>query len=224
MIIRQNPVLSCDGDEEARLFCADLSRSSIDAIAAFSTLCPRSRCSGYFISTALVECIYHLVYILQDRSLEIDRPSLLEAFRKAHQLLSDFASTWMTARRALRALSSAIFSGGDANALFEALSKPQSEGSERLHDTPRDDGLGFGWSPSGTNFAEMLLGSGIDFGNSADGRPVAPRLNQLTNKTLAQDSRQPSQPGYSGESVSMNYMPQGFDDMNLDYAQIFSNL
>lgn len=225
MIIRQNPVLSCDGDEEARLFCAHLSRSSIDAIAAFSTSFHRSRCSGYFISTALVECIYHLVYILQDRSLQIDRSSLLDAFRKAYQLLSDFASTWMTARRAIRALSSVIFSGGDANALFEAISKPQSEGSERLHDTPRDDGtlLDNTWSP-GTNFAELLLGAGMDFGNSGGARPEVLSLNQLADQTLEQDSRQPPQPGYTGEPVFMEYLPTGFGDMGPDCGQIFSNL
>lgn len=224
MIIRQNPVLSCDGDEEARLFCAHLAKQSIDAIATFSNSCTRSRTSGYFISTALVECIYHLVYILQDRSLCVDRPTLLDAFRMAYQLLSDFASTWTTSRRALQALSSVIFSGGDANALFEAISKTQSEGGDRLQDTPRNEGQGFGndWSP-GTNFVELLLGSGLDFGNGS-ASAAAPTLNQLADQILQQESQQPTQPTYTGESVIGNYLPNGFGNAGTGCEQLFPSL
>ncbi|KAH8892290.1 hypothetical protein GQ53DRAFT_823084 [Thozetella sp. PMI_491] len=229
MIIRQNPTLSCDGDEEARLFCAHLARNSIDAIAAFANACPRIRSSGYFISTALVECIYHLVYILQDRSLEIDRPPLLDAFRKAYQLLSDFASTWVTANRAVRALSFAIFSGGDANALFEAISKPQSEHSEKVQDTPRDDMMTFDHDHSPTlTFAEMLLQptAGASLGGLGSLGPV-PSLTELSDQILQQEQhRSHIHLSYADSSgfMNMEYLPNPFDDMNLGHGSTFSSL
>lgn len=140
MIIRQNPILSCEGDDEARHFCAVDAKHSIDAIAAFWAACPRPRSSGYFLSTALVECIFHLVFTLQDPTQSIHRQASITSFWKACKLLRDFASIWIIAKRALQAISSAIFSGGDANALFEALARPGTDQSDRMEDTPSSHG------------------------------------------------------------------------------------
>ena len=230
MIIRQNPMLSCDGDEEARHFCAHLARASINAIAAFVSECPKARSSGYFISTAIVECIYHLVYIVQDRGLDTDRSAALDAFRKAYQLLTDLAPTWITARRALRVISSVICSGGDANALFEAISRPRSEPTERLQDTPRDEDLelGSGQSPvPAPAFAELLLGSvtdcNMDSGAGSFSLP-APTMSQISDQILELDSRRSGLPNYTNDPRFADYIPDNYVDMDMDCAEMFSNL
>jgi hypothetical protein len=128
MLIRQNPLFPPDSGPDpssspssTKALCALLATHNISAIAAFTSSFPRFRPSGYFITTALVESIYHLVHILQDPSLEADRVSALESFRMAYNLLLEFAQTLNSARRAVRALRSAIFSGGGATSLFEAI-------------------------------------------------------------------------------------------------------
>src|ERR1700744_3857823 len=110
MIIRQNPILSGGSGQEARRFCAVLARDSVEAIAAFASVCPCIRPSGYFISTALVECVYHLVYLLKDPELQSDEPAALESFQCAFKLLSELAGTIDSAKHALDAVKRAIFS------------------------------------------------------------------------------------------------------------------
>ncbi|KAF2494597.1 hypothetical protein BU16DRAFT_589557 [Lophium mytilinum] len=110
MTIRQNPILSGESGQEARKFCAVLARDSIEAIAAFASVCPGIRPSGYFISTALVECIYHLAYLLKDPELQTDGSAALESFHSAYQLLVELAETIEAAKHALEALKIAISS------------------------------------------------------------------------------------------------------------------
>ena len=123
---------------EAKRFCALIAKHSIDGIAAYASACSKPQSSGYFISTALVECIFHLVYTLQDQKQHIDREAAITAFRNAYKLLCDFASTWTTAKRALHALSSAIFSGGDTNATIEALFRPAGYHDDGIEDSLPD--------------------------------------------------------------------------------------
>ncbi|KAF2802372.1 uncharacterized protein BDZ99DRAFT_482811 [Mytilinidion resinicola] len=110
MTIRQNPILSGESGQEARKLCAVLARDSVEAIAAFANACPGIRPSGYFISTALVECIYHLVYLLKDPGLQTDGSAALESFHSAYQLLVELAGTIEPANHALEALKIAISS------------------------------------------------------------------------------------------------------------------
>jgi len=214
MIIRQNPVLSCGRGEESRHFCANLAQQSIDAIAAFASACPRIRSSGYFISTALVECIYHLVYILQDKALRIDRQAVLDSFRHAYQLLLDFAQTWITAKRALQALSSAIFSGGDANALFEALSQSQNEQSDRMDESPQEVSSQNSRSPTQSLSDQMFQRSGSP--NLAMVSMQTPTMTDISNQILQQESQQQRDMRYAGDSGFMRDLANSYGDLDFD--------
>lgn len=127
MLIRQNPLSPPDSgpgpssNSTPKSLCALLATHTISAITAFTATFPRFRPSGYFITTALVECIYHLVHVLQDPSLEANRASALDSFRTAYNLLLEFAQTLNSARRAVRALRTAIFSGTGPTSPFEAI-------------------------------------------------------------------------------------------------------
>jgi hypothetical protein len=124
MIIRQNPLVSYPSDQKAtQQLCALISSHSIEAISAFANACPGMRPAGYFISTALVECIYHLVYVLRDPNLQLDRSGALEAFRVAYELLLRFTETVNSAKNAIMALKLAIFSGGSENPFSSVISK-----------------------------------------------------------------------------------------------------
>jgi hypothetical protein len=223
MIIRQNPLLSCDGDEESRHICSHIARNSIDAIAAFAAAYPRCRSSGYFLSTALVECIYHLVYILQDSALQIDRPAVLDSFQKAYQLLSDFASTWITAKRALHALSAAIFSGGDVTALYKAITRRHREGSEQFHSMSRDGTLGIemGVSPD-TSLAAFLFNPVPEFDAAGSLSFLGPTMSQLSAQILQSDHQATAKPSTSTARNS-EYISASGSSINLNCAPIFTN-
>lgn len=118
MLIRRNPVKSAREDDESHQSCARLAVQSIEAMTAYSHACPRNRAAGYFLSTALVECICHLLYILQDRGEPpaVDRASLISSVREAHTRLCELSETCMTAKRAVNVLCETISVGGEESA------------------------------------------------------------------------------------------------------------
>lgn len=118
MLIRRNPVKYAKEDGESHQTCARLATQSIEAITAYTHSCPRNRAAGYFISTALVECICHLLYILQDRSESVafDRATLVSAVRDAHTLLCELSETCVTAKHAVNVLCETISVGGEDTA------------------------------------------------------------------------------------------------------------
>ncbi|TVY29355.1 Patulin cluster transcription factor [Lachnellula hyalina] len=123
MIIRQNPLLSHSCDEEGKSFCALLAKDTIEAISAYANVCPQIRASGYFLSTALVECIYHLVFIIKSNRTQVQYVDAIGSFRCAYQLLVDYSGIWTTAERALQALGTAVFDGKSLDEFLHTLSK-----------------------------------------------------------------------------------------------------
>ena len=203
MIIRQNPLLSSKCNGEDKQFCAVLAKDSIEAMAAFANACPRIRASGYFLCTALVECIYHLVYILQDRTTQVDRAAAIGSFRGAYQLLVDFANTWITARRAVQALGTAIFSDGGPNSFFEAISE-RTDPSERMDDTPRDDGPAspdhhHSFSPQASQPDMMTL--------------QTPTMTQISQQILQQEAQHLR---YAGGSEFIHDLANSYGEMDFD--------
>jgi hypothetical protein len=209
MLIRQNPLLSSGCNEESKLFCARVAKDSIEAISAFANAYPRIRASGYFISTTLVECVYHLVYILQDQTANVDRASVIASFRAAYQLLVDFGNTWITARRALQALGTAVFNEHDPDSFFETLSERGDE-SERLEDTPRDNGpISRPSSPYHPSQPEPLR---------SDMLPVqTPTSTQLSQQILQQEAQHLR---YTGDSEFIHDLANSYGEMDFDYPNM----
>ncbi|TVY47622.1 Terreic acid cluster-specific transcription factor [Lachnellula occidentalis] len=136
MIIRQNPLLSHSCNEEGKSFCALLAKDTIEAISAFANVCPQIRASGYFLSTALVECIYHLVFIIKSNHTQIQYVDAIESFRCAYQLLTDYSGIWTTANRALQALGTAVFDGNSLDEFLHTLSSKSADSSMHVDKGP----------------------------------------------------------------------------------------
>jgi hypothetical protein len=206
MIIRQNPLLSSKCNEEGKQFCAVLARDSIEAMAAFANACPRIRASGYFICTALVECIYHLVYILQDQTTQVDRAAAIGSFRAAYQLLVDFGSTWITARRAVQALGTAIFCEDGPNSFFKTISE-RTGAIERMDDTPRDDCPA---SPDHHSFNPQA--------SQPDMMPVqTPTMTQISQQILQQEAQHLR---YAGDSEFIHDLANSYGEMDFDCSHL----
>ncbi|TVY18039.1 hypothetical protein LARI1_G001625 [Lachnellula arida] len=139
MIIRQNPLLSHSCNEEGKSFCALLAKDTIEAILAFAEVCPQIRASGYFLSTALVECIYHLVFIVKSNPTQVQHVDAIGSFRCAYQLLVDYSGIWTTAKRALQALGTAVFDGKSLDEFLHTLSK-SADSSMQVDECPSNGG------------------------------------------------------------------------------------
>lgn len=118
MTIRQNPLHRSDQNSHCRDICASLASQVIDAIAAFTDSITNIEPCGFFFSTALVECIYHLIFAIQDTSSPADRTSSISSLKLSYQLLVRFSRTLDTAKRAIRALDSAAFPGDSVDSLI----------------------------------------------------------------------------------------------------------
>lgn len=188
MIIRQNPALSTTGDAEGRSLCITISHQSIDAIAAYWKTSPQIPASVIVHTTALVECIFHLVYALHDNSNDDDRSAATVAFARAHGLLRDFAANFSTAKRALRALSMAIHCEGDSTSVFNAVTRPGSDqpGHEKSTSTMAADALGV--DIDATNY-QTTLGSffGAEFNASGSGSVTQPTFGHSSFQNSRQD-------------------------------------
>lgn len=117
LTIRQNPLHRSDKNGISRNLCASLASQIIDAISAFTDNITNIEPCGFFFSTALVECIYHLIFAIQDSSSASDRSSSISSLKLSYQLLVRFSHTLDTAKRAIRALDSAVFSGDRGDSL-----------------------------------------------------------------------------------------------------------
>lgn len=80
----------------------------MDAIAAFTESCPSIVPCGFFFSTALLECIYHLILAMRGTATQEQREVSIRSFQLAYQLLEQFSRGLDTAKRALRALNSVV--------------------------------------------------------------------------------------------------------------------
>ena len=86
---------------------------------------------GFFFSTALVECIYHLIFAIQDASSPTERSSSISSLKLSYQLLVRFSRTLDTAKRAIRALDSAVFPGDRDGSLV--TNQPQDGETGKLN-------------------------------------------------------------------------------------------
>lgn len=112
LTIRQNPLYKGVQNSYSRNLCASLALQVIEAIAAFADTITNIEPCGFFFSTALVECVYHLVFAIQDTPANEDRASIVSSLKLSYQLLVRFSLTLDTAKRAIRALDSAVFPDG----------------------------------------------------------------------------------------------------------------
>ncbi|KAH8819259.1 hypothetical protein F5884DRAFT_848585 [Xylogone sp. PMI_703] len=226
MIIRQNPIVSCEGDEETRQLCSSIAKDCIDAIGAFADACPRIRSCGYFITTALVECIYHLVHILQDSSLKFDRTATLDSFCNAYQLLTNFAQTWSTAKRALDALSAVIFSITNASSIFNTISDSQDEQGDRIGEILENRGI------NSEDQDDLMLSVEVPaqtfqlIENSSSARtPISmhtPQLPAISHQVMQQEGRHRLQAQNSTESDFMRDLANNYGELEFSCSQRLS--
>lgn len=116
LTIRQNPTQKRQDTTHHRL-CVSLAAQTVDAIAAFTESCPSIVPCGFFFSTALLECIYHLIVAIRAKPSEEERAASIRSFQLAYQLLEQFSQALDTAKRALRALNSVISSAFVSNSV-----------------------------------------------------------------------------------------------------------
>lgn len=107
LTIRQNPIQKRKGTRCSSL-CISLAAETVDAIAAFTDSCPSIIPCGFFFSTALLECIYHLILAMRATPTHEQREVSIKSFQLAYHLLEQFSKSLDTAKRALRALSSVV--------------------------------------------------------------------------------------------------------------------
>lgn len=115
LTIRQNPLyrgIQRGNPRSLHGLCASLASQVIEAIAAFTGKITNIEPCGFFFSTALVECVYHLICAVQDAPSPEDRSSIVSSLKLSYQLLVRFSHTLDTAKRAIRALDSAVFPDG----------------------------------------------------------------------------------------------------------------
>lgn len=117
LTIRQNPLHRSNQNSHPQDLCASLASQIIEAIAAFADSITNIEPCGFFFSTALVECIYHLIFTIQDSSSPTERPSSISSLKLSYQLLVLFSRTLDTAKRAIRALDSTVFPGARDDSL-----------------------------------------------------------------------------------------------------------
>jgi hypothetical protein len=77
-------------DAESQDICALLATEIVEAIVTFIRIRSHFRPSGFFLTTALIECIYHLMFVIQGLGCDEERRFAVKPLRIAYQLLVDF--------------------------------------------------------------------------------------------------------------------------------------
>lgn len=116
MLIRQNPVRRAAFNPETAYICSRLAREVIAAHELFISHYPDARATGYFTSSSLVECIYHLAPVLHKSKDGDEYRYCVTAFQQAHCILVKISAYNNVAKNALQALSGFVRkwgSGGD---------------------------------------------------------------------------------------------------------------
>ncbi|KAF2481576.1 hypothetical protein BDY17DRAFT_190641 [Neohortaea acidophila] len=103
MIIRQNPVRQTAFVPETAYLCSRIARETIHAHVAFMARYPCVRAVGYFTTTSMVECVYHLVPVLHYSKNE-EQAACVKALNQAHGILIQLSAKLNVAKRALKAL------------------------------------------------------------------------------------------------------------------------
>lgn len=104
MLIRQNPISQTAFQPETAYLCARLSRDIIHAHGIFIANYPSARATGYFTTSSLVECIYHLVPVLFHSRDESEQNACAMALDQAHAILIQISIALNIAKKALKAI------------------------------------------------------------------------------------------------------------------------
>lgn len=105
MLIRQNPVRQAAFAPEMAHLCSQLARQIIRAHDLFISRCRSARATGYFTTSSIVECIYHLALVLHHSKDGSEHAACVSAFHQAHSILVRLSSYNKVAHKALKALS-----------------------------------------------------------------------------------------------------------------------
>ena len=108
MLIRQNPVRQVAFDLETAYICSRLACELIQAYDLFVLQFPEARASGYFTTSSIVECIYHLAPVLHYAKDAKEHAPCVTALGQAHSILIRLSSYNNVAKRALTALEGVI--------------------------------------------------------------------------------------------------------------------
>lgn len=131
--------MAIPGRTEDKCLCALLATNTIDALVAFSEIHMYYETHGYFMTTSIVECIYHLVHFcqLRDPKLANDRTTALKSFQTAYRLLNKLSSHSNSAKRAITVLKENVLIGPTAAGLF--LESPPDAGDSNKETTETND-------------------------------------------------------------------------------------
>lgn len=80
LIIRQSPLRCSDKGQLWAPLCVSIAAQTVEAIAAVADSCPCILPCTFFFSTALVECIYHLILVIQASPSQAERELSIPAF------------------------------------------------------------------------------------------------------------------------------------------------
>ncbi|KAF9771579.1 hypothetical protein IL306_010777 [Fusarium sp. DS 682] len=126
MLIKQNPVRQSAFNPETAHFCAQLSREIIRSHDLYLSQYPEARASGYFTTSSIVECIYHLAPVIH-RSIDSNEHSAcVSAFNQAHGILVRLSAYNNVAKKALKALNGVIKKWGSGDTTGSSGSKDTS--------------------------------------------------------------------------------------------------
>ncbi|KAF5628929.1 hypothetical protein F52700_8022 [Fusarium sp. NRRL 52700] len=126
MLIKQNPARQLGSNPETVYFCAQVSRQIIRSHHLYLLQYPQAaRACGYFTTSSVVECIYHLAPVIH-RSIDgSEHSACVTAFNQAHGVLVTLSAYNNVAKKALRALNGVIKKWGSDT------SAPQGEVQDR---------------------------------------------------------------------------------------------
>ncbi|SCV27517.1 uncharacterized protein FFB14_01590 [Fusarium fujikuroi] len=108
MLIKQNPVRQSAFNPETAHFCARLSREIIRSHHVYLSQYPEARASGYFTTSSIVECIYHLAPVIHCSVDSNEHSACVSAFNQARGILVKLSAYNNVAKKALKALNGVI--------------------------------------------------------------------------------------------------------------------
>ena len=115
MLIRQNPLQQTTFNAETAYFCARLAREIIHGHDIYLNRYRNARASGYFMTTSMVESVYHLTPVLHYTKNSGEFAACVKALKQAHAILKQLSTRMNVAKKALRALSGVLTRwGGEA--------------------------------------------------------------------------------------------------------------
>lgn len=134
MLIRQNPVCQMEFSPETAHFCARISREVIRAHGLYISKYPGARAIGYFSTSTMVECIYHLATVMHYSKDVDERSASLCAFNQAHAILLNLSAYSNVAKKALRALNGVVRKWGSGGITGDSGSGQHDPGQNDLEE------------------------------------------------------------------------------------------